>query len=359
MINVTNWCTGNLVRTNTKETEIEAECPWCGKFGAFNVNRISGAFRCFKCCDKQDSYGANLARLIAKITDCSLADAFQQLKDGEKIARWAGENAIAELPIAVRMRKLQKQRKPIRVWHDFPASEPVFSDKRDPKWMFPKYLKNRGITREVAKKFGLRTCFEGLYAGRLILPMHSDHGKTFTARAMDGDDLRYRNPPKAGHRFMVYGLEHVSRFADIVIVEGPFDVLRMHVHGISAIGLLGKEMSAEQDLLMKLTFSRDVCITLLIDPEERRAQYKIARKLSSYFEDVRIAKLPLISGDDGQPLDPGSCSADQARFAIANARRFVGRSSAIGESVIAVHESAKKTIARKTQLINDWTCTVA
>ena len=201
--------------------------------------------------------------------------------------------------------------------------------------------------------YDLRTCAEGLYAGRLIMPMIGPLGRTFTARAMDGDELRYRNPSDAGHRFAIYGFEQITPGADLVIVEGPFDVLKMRVHGFNVIGLLGKEMSKEQEALIK-TLPRATTVTLFIDPEERRAQYKIAKRLADYFEIVLIAKLPQSLGDDGKPIDPGSCTKEQATDAIVKARRYVGASSSISEMSAWVREAATKRRQLEEANRRDW-----
>lgn len=341
MLDITEWCTAHLARTRVRDKEIEAECPWCGKFGAFNINRRTGAFRCYKCADREQSYGRTLAPLICKVLEVDWRTARVILAEDE-IERWQGD-ALAELPAAVRAARkgTQIKPKPIRVWHAMPDAEPVFDDSRTPKWRMPRYLKDRGISREVARLYDLRTCFEGLYAGRLIMPMIGPLGRTFTARAMDGDELRYRNPSDAGHRFAVYGFEQLTPGADLVIVEGPFDVLRMRCHGFNPIGLLGKEMSKEQESLIK-TLPRGTTVTLFIDPEERRAQYKIAKRLADHFEVVMIAKLPAIIGDDGKLIDPGSCTKEQAIDAVMSARRYIGARTAISEMGAWVREAAAK-----------------
>lgn len=354
MLDITEWCTANLHRTQVREREIGAECPWCGKFGAFNINRNSGAFRCYKCCDREDSYGRDLARLIAKVLELEIVAANLILRTGDEDERFDGDDAHAELPRIVRERGNKPLPKRIRVWHSLPESEAVYEDARKPQWMFPRYLKERGITREVARLFKLRTCFEGLYAGRLIMPMESPLGKTFTARAMDGDELRYRNPGDAGHRFMLYGLEHLQPGADLLIVEGPFDVLRQRVHGFQAIGLLGKELSREQEALLK-ALPRDTCITLMLDPEEFRSQYKIASRLGSHFESIQIAKLPMVLGSDGKPIDPGSCSRKQSHVAIRDAERWRGRRTSVRETVSWVREAREKLRRAADSRLSEWT----
>lgn len=344
MIDITEWCTAHLQRTKVHDREIEAECPWCGKFGAFNVNRKTGAFRCYKCADKERSYGKSLAPLLVQVTACSWSDALRQIREGGDLSRWTGDgDALIELPKHVAATRLRQAEKEHRVWHPLPPSEAVFEDSREPQWRFPKYLKARGISREVAKRFELRTCHEGIYAGRLIMPMRSIFGRSFTARSMVGHELRYKNPGGAGHRFLIYGLELVRPGADLLIVEGPFDVLRQAGYGANVVGLLGKEMSTEQEFLLK-QLPRETVVTLLLDPEEPRAQYKIAKRLADYFEVVRIAKLPLETDEHGDPIDPGSCSLEQATEAVSSARLWEGRRTAAAEFVQWVRGS---TLARE------------
>jgi DNA primase len=104
--------------------------------------------------------------------------------------------------------------------------------------------------------------------------------------------------------------------SDLVIVEGPLDVIGLYQHGIPALAILGKELNKEQLGLLCMK-PADASITVLMDPEEPEAPYNVARELTSRFSNIFIGHLP-------DEVDPGDATRVQAWAAWDDAGRYTG-----------------------------------
>ena len=138
-------------------------------------------------------------------------------------------------------------------------------------------FKKRCITEGVARKFRLgyvpkRVVGSGV-PGRLILPLHDQHGRLIALTTRDWRPDAHNR----GHwhesfekKFFLYGyeesLEKIKSSRTVVVVEGQFDVLRLHAAGVcNAIGLLGSKASWFQIALMLRHASR---IRLALDNDD-------------------------------------------------------------------------------------------
>lgn len=180
----------------------------------------------------------------------------------------------------------------------------------------------------------MRYATEGVCDGRVILPIKGPHGISYTARSMFEDlEPRYLNPSEAGFENLIFAWTLLPKsLSYVVIVEGPFDAIRLWQHGIPAISLLGKNCSDTQaGLLCTLVHEAAASVFVMLDPEERSQQYAIARSLVPATGDIRIAKLP-------EGTDPGDSSAEQAWTALDAAQPFLGLTSEISERCLQVSE---------------------
>lgn len=148
---------------------------------------------------------------------------------------------------------------------------------------------------------------------------------------------KYLNPPGADHRRLLIGW-HVARVTgDIVLCEGPLDAVRLYQHDLSALALGGKELHDEQ-LAMLRTLPPKAAVTVMLDPEEEVAPFKLAERLSLHFENIYIAKLPLKT-KTGKKLDPGESTREQAHKAVDEAEQW---KSSRAPRVAAVVRQARK-----------------
>jgi len=292
----------------TGSNQISGTCPWCGKKDHFYISIESGNYICFAC----DEKGRRLLGVLAHIEGVSLGEA-QRFLMRNQIEFRRKETAETLLDKIASFRGDGDEESEV----DCPLPSefiPVFKDGR---WQFPMYLKERKIKRETAKAWNLGWCRTGRYAYRVVIPVVCSNGRAFTARGTTGDmDPKYLNPTDVDFGKLLCGWELAPLRSDLVLVEGPLDAIKMWQHGIPAVSLLGKVLHDEQ-MAMLFEKPKDSVITVMLDPEELEAPYKVASSLLCRFENVFIAKLP--SG-----VDPGASTKKQALAAVNGATKFKG-----------------------------------
>lgn len=311
--------------------ELTAECPSCDKWGSFYVNSISGKYVCFSC----DWRGRNIVGLVAHVEGLTYTEAAKYVfTKSVKLRRRGDILTLRERIALLRGKEVDEDNS---VAYELPLGfRPVY-DSKTGKWSLPAYLRERRIKSNTAKRWRLGWCKHGRYAHRLVIPIVCPGGYSFTARDMDGDqEPKYLNPPGADHRRLLIGWDVVDLKGDFCIVEGPLDVIKLDQHGISALAVGGKELHAEQ-LSMLFKLSENAGVTVMLDPEEKKAPYSMANQLAVHFNQIHIARLP-----DG--VDPGKSKRSQARAAVAKAERFTGSRL---EGLKGKMEAAKGAVAAR------------
>jgi len=289
--------------------ELTAECPSCGKWGGFYVNAESGAFVCFKCGFK----GKNSVGLVAELEGMSWTEARAWVfKQAVTLRRKSDIFTLQDQVRALRPDRQQDEDEEDPVAFDLPRAFLSVS-KRWPSWL----SKKRKVKKSTAKTWGLGWCRVGRYAGRLIVPIVSPEGYSFTARDMTEDqEPKYLNPKGADHRRLLIGWNLVPKTGDLTLCEGPFDAIKLWQNHIPALALGGKVLHDRQFRSLR-QFSPETSVTIMLDPEERAAPFDVAEKLIAHFKKVYIARLP-----DG--VDPGNASAVVSEEALEAAKLWKG-----------------------------------
>tara|TARA_R100001082_G_C4366132_1_gene162041 strand:+ start:2962 stop:3957 length:996 start_codon:yes stop_codon:yes gene_type:complete len=109
-----------------------------------------------------------------------------------------------------------------------------------------KYLSSRGIGKEVAKRFGIRFCYDGEFSGRIIVPCYyRDEIVTFVARDLYGfSDRKYLNPKGNKQSDFLYNYDSIEGDT-VVLVEGVFDAIHM-AQVAPTVASFGKSLSTRQ-----------------------------------------------------------------------------------------------------------------
>lgn len=143
------------------------------------------------------------------------------------------------------------------------------------------YLEKRGISAETAKEFQLG--YIPLFVshqlkGRIIFPIFDPSKNLIAISSRTIFDSEKNFLPNHWHEsyqkpFYLYGIENAfkefrrSKFA--IVVEGQFDVLQMHNHGIrNTVGLCGNKMS---DVQISVITRYCQEIVLLLDKDENQS----------------------------------------------------------------------------------------
>jgi DNA primase len=210
------------------------------------------------------------------------------------------------------------------------------------------YLAQRGITREVADRFGLgysprpigalrrylevmgfglpRQLEAGVmilregeteprprFRSRLMFPIHDPRGNTvgFGGRSIDGSEPKYLNSSESAvfHKgqllYNVHAARHAIRKAErALVVEGYFDVVRTVAAGIEeVVAPLGTALTIEQAQLLK-RYTGNVFLLYDSDQAGLKATFRSGDVLVHEGAAVRVVTLP-----DGE--DPDSFVAKQ------------------------------------------------
>jgi DNA primase len=322
-----SWCELNLDDGKQKGHEYQARCPWCGEVGKFSVNIEKQVYRCFRAsCDETGWAG----KLISHVEGVTLSQARAKLKGGE-----------AEIVMPkFRPRKVLTRELVIPLPDEFiPCYQAgrLGTNGEDKSWRLPLALRNRGIDREVLSRYGAGFCIDGKQYNRVVLPVNCSTIKAWTARDLTDDHKtnklrpKYYNPPGEWADAAFFGWDEADTGgADLVIAEGPFDVLRLACHGINAIGFLGKELKAEQPR-RKLLYEipRGTSITIMVDPEVSRLDIQRIAAMIPRRHRVYVANLLDGVTEEGitdeqrrDGVDPGNSTREQALAAIDKAQRI-------------------------------------
>lgn len=148
-----------------------------------------------------------------------------------------------------------------------------------------KYLKARNITREDRIRWKIGFCYEGEYAGRVIIPSFSKTGRCnyFVSRTYREDWMKYKNP--VASRDIVFNHLYVDWDSDLIIVEGVFDAL---VSGPNTVPILGSTLREGSQLFQEIV-RYDTPIYLALDPDAEKKAMRLIKKLLEY--DVEVYKI--------------------------------------------------------------------
>ena len=148
-----------------------------------------------------------------------------------------------------------------------------------------KYLKTRNITREDRIRWKMGFCYEGEYAGRVVIPSFSKTGRCnyFVSRTYKKDWMKYKNP--GASRDIVFNHLYVDWDSDLIIVEGVFDAL---VSGMNTVPILGSSLREDSQLFQEIV-KNDTPVYLALDPDAEKKAMRLIKKLLQY--DVEVYKI--------------------------------------------------------------------
>ena len=202
------------------------------------------------------------------------------------------------------------------------------------------YLKNRGLTDGMIKKYGLGYCSERqsnylikqvkknfaegiikasgylepfLFGGRITIPLYDRNGKivSFSGRLINDNknknDVKYINghsSPIFEKGGFLYNLNNAKAGKTAVVVEGYFDVMMLDKIGINAVSINTSQVSIKQAKLLKRYFKQ---IILMLDGDEAglNGMFQSLHSLMEYFETNNIKGVFLKDMDPADAVKQG------------------------------------------------------
>jgi DNA primase len=156
------------------------------------------------------------------------------------------------------------------------------------------YLKERGITEEFARKFGVGVFpGKGGMHGRCVFPIHNAKRElvAYAGRSIDGAEPRYKFPAGFHKSQELFNLHRVAGDLSVVLVEGFFDCMKVSQAGYPCVALMGSTMSPTQEKLLAETFS---AIVVMLDGDDagKTATQIISDRLQQVVFKVETVELP-------------------------------------------------------------------
>lgn len=304
---------------NTARGNVNIRCPFCGENDPSEHMGLSpsGVWGCLR---NAGHRGKAPARLVSQLLGCSPEEARRLVGGAEAVAPTYDEYAESVAALNATAGIFSAKTGPLRMPKEFKplTSASPFSA------AFRQYLLERGYRAAqiewLTHEYDLRYATTGLYAYRIVIPIYDRYKAllSWTARGIKADAVpRYRtlrmkpseddpNGPvaKLAANDTILGLPVLYGAKDprvLVIVEGPFDALKLtaygHTFGVYATCLFGLNVYPGQvgELLgIARRFDR-VC--LLIDEDAEFQRLRIVEQLMPLRVDV--LRMPENSDDPG------------------------------------------------------------
>ena len=169
-----------------------------------------------------------------------------------------------------------------------------------------RFLARKGVTADEAVKAGLALGGEGrrtidYFRGRLVIPIRDDVGEiiAFGGRSMDGSPPKYLNSRQTviyDKSRTIFGLSQskkaIEKAGAALLVEGYFDVMMAHQHGITtAVASSGTAVTPEQLKTLR-RFAPDLLLCLDSDEAGQAATQRTIEMASRAGMRVRVVELP-------------------------------------------------------------------
>lgn len=262
----------------------------------FHVDMKRKIFHCFSC-----GAGGDVLDLVAVLDKCTVREAAARLQD------WFPGMATCEAP---RLRQ--------RVTKGNISINPPLRFTLRGVDVAHGYMSARKIDRGTAATFGVGFYpGPGIMSGRVVIPIHDEHGQlvAYAGRSVDDRLPRYRLPAGFGKSQVLFNFHRAAAIAGdtVVVVEGFFDCLCVHRSGYeNVVALLGTELYEHPAQLLQNRFSR---VVLMLDGDDagRAARDRVRARLKDRC-DVRVIQLR-------EGLQPDQLADDELRQLIEGASK--------------------------------------
>lgn len=296
-------------------------CPFHSeKTPSFNVSPDKQLFYCFGC-----GVGGNVSTFIQKIEKLNYPESLTFL----------AERAGIEIKVASSEKEKERTRRRKLLYKINREAARFFYNNLKSNASAIKYLKDRGLSIEIVKKFGLGYSLDswdslknfmaangisselvysaGLlikksngadyydrFRNRIMFPIIDLKGNViaFGGRVMDDSKPKYLNSPETeiyikGNN--IYGLNLVKNIKDlknIIVVEGYMDAISLHQYGINnVVASLGTAFTENQARLLK-RYANEIIIAYDSDAAGQAATQKGLAILEKEGCNVKVIRLP-------------------------------------------------------------------
>ena len=311
-----------------KGSKLVGSCPLHGGDNprAFHVDTEKNVWKCFTGCTNTDKSGGGVIDFVSSKESVGFRDAALMLK------HWFLGDAGTKKQRRQKPRRRQKKQSsdgamPKQAEPPTPCVEPQSAQEHNSPLSFKLNLRHehpylqdkRKVTVELAEEFGIGYCPRGIMAGRIAIPIHNSDGiaVAYAGRDTKGGEPKYKFPSGFRKQLELYNLHRARKHGrkhGLILVEGYFDVLRVHQAGFpNVVALMGSSMSDAQERHIKSVADQ---VVLLFDGDEagRACARKVAGRLITKLF-VHIVKIE-------QNLQPDGLAIEQVQHMLLKSMRM-------------------------------------
>jgi len=300
-------------------------CPFHKeKSPSFSVNPDKGIYKCFGCGE-----GGDPISFLMKVNNESFFEVISELAQKYNLQLPSYGNYSEKVELRTKIYDLNAEA--AKYYKDKLLNSPEAKQAKD-------YLEARGITKEVIEKFSIGYSLkqaDGLmshlmdkskpgfdlldkaglvskkstgggycdrFRHRIMVPIQDDKGNiiAFGARALeDSQNPKYLNSPdtpvfnKSRSLFALYqAKENIRKSDSVLIMEGYFDVISAHTHGLTnVVATLGTALTEQHlKILAKYTDSRRIYLAFDVDDAGINATNRGAEVIKNVFSGLGSIK---------------------------------------------------------------------
>ena len=253
---------GLLGRLHRNGDSLSGPCPLHGGHNPtqFRVSLDRDCFICFGDCHR----GGSIVDFVSLKERVGIRDAALLLQDWFKVQPKGNANGKPRVVAPSNNANTQE------------ANVPLTFTLRDLDWAHP-YLKQRGLSADTIRTFGIGYCRNGLLAGLIAIPVHNAKGQLVAyAGRWPGEppnpEPRYKLPKGFRKSLELFNLHRATQ-ADarlpLVVVEGYFGCFHVWQAGHRrVVSLMGSMLSKAQEDLIVRTAGPGGKVILLFDEDE-------------------------------------------------------------------------------------------
>lgn len=225
------------------DNEVMINCPYPeshsheDKNASASFNIAKGTWICYAC-------GAK-GTIINIIHKCEPTSTWEQAKN-----IWDGQQSLSVDYIAKGLSEARALVSRIENPHFF---DKIFASSLLEAATYHDYIASRGISEETAKLFGVGY---DIATDRITLPLYSLSGELITiqGRTIKRVRPRYIYLVKGPKSTSFFGAQLVENWAEIMLVEGAFSVLRFYDYGYrNVVATLGGPSDSQMDIINRLS----------------------------------------------------------------------------------------------------------
>lgn len=311
---------------NVARGNINISCPLCGNDPSYHMGiALDGSG--WGCWRDHTHRGRSAARLVHLLLGVSKSEAARIT--GQRLSVTDDLVAFMEQKLG-EVKDVPNRVKKLRMPKEFLSFDTDLTSAR----LYKSYLKKRGYSKKqismLTQRYGVRYCTSGAWRGRIIFPIYFE-GKlvNWTGRSIfSGEALRYKTLTADRERANVLSqpaalgeateyllwyddLIREANYAQVVIVEGPFDALRVRTlgrtRGLTATCFFTSEPSVSQVRLLQEALRDYERIFLLLDEGTMHKAVRVGQRIGSGLgsKEVEVLQLPPGVADPGDLTKEG------------------------------------------------------